>query len=181
MGLDLTFVEPTTNTEENPDDVDYQEPNSQSCDNAILRIIHWFPYTEKSMSDPKHPPPYSSIRSNANKTFGEFKSWLVGLREWILDNRAKYIYLPKHKYDWQIPFYPNKDTILFGDIESMNSPDKPDRTIHPNLFLIQHTIYWSDKRPLRQMDMIHDAMLVQRFIDYIENMGIDDNWLVKFH
>ena len=181
MGLDLTFVNPASLAEDDPEVIDFLENESQSCDNAILRIIHWFPYTEKSMSDPKHPPPYSSIRSNENKTFGEFKSWLVGLREWILDNRAKYIYLPKPKYDWQIPFYPNKGTILFGDIESMNSPDKPVRTIHPNLFLVQHTIYWTDKRSLRQMEMIHDAMLVQRFIDYIENMGIDDNWLVKFH
>lgn len=185
MGLDVTFVNPASFIGTNPEDPelsDYEGKTTLAGNITILRIIDWLPYTAEKHRTLRNPSaPCTNIRTNDRKTVGEFISWLIKLRDWVLDNRDKYIYLLEPKYDWQKPFYTNSNYILFGDIVTMNSPVKLSSKAHPNLFAINHHIYWTDKREPRHIDMIHDAMLIQTFIDELHAKEINDNWIVMFH
>jgi len=185
MGLDITFVNPATFKGDNPEEPklsDYEEKTTLAGDIAILRIIDWLPYAkDRCKTHNILATPYTGIRTNSKKTVKELKAWLIGFREWILDNRNNYIYLPEPKYEWQEKFYANKGRLLFGDIDSINSPVKPTRQDHQNTFMALHTIYRTDGRPISHFDMIHDSMLVQNFIDMLEEQLLDDSWIVMFH
>lgn len=177
MGLDLIFVNPA-NVNDKPL---YKPEERKACNNVNFRIIGCLPYIWQSSSEHKGvDTPYTSIRSNSGKTVADFRSWLVGLREWILDNRNKYIYLMEPKYDWQRPFYTSRYKVLFGDITVINSPNKPSRKENPTAFAVVYSIYRNDDRPLNHYDMIHDAMIVQNFIDYLEDFDVEDNWILEF-
>ncbi len=184
---------------------------------GTLRVIDWFPYCSVALSSSLHLT--SGIRTNDGKTVAEFKKWLLDLQDWIMNNRKRYKYLVKSMYEWQNKYFNKSNHVIFGDIESLNSPTDPKSTaksqliVHPEgvqlgdfrsslgmcnaprldksaphgnpeSFVVNHIIYWTDKRSVHQLSMITDAYIVQEFINdldtYIETGRIDDNWILEF-
>lgn len=179
MGLDLTFVNPATllegddNTGNYPSD--YTETKCLHNRHPTLRVIDWLPY-----SSLRHKSLYPNIRTNSNKNVAEFKEWLIGLVEWILTNRKKYMYLLEPKYEWQAKLFnsPNRE-IAFGNIETIDSPTPPPKS--DDRYLVPHHIYWTDTRHPTELSMLSDAYVVMSFITKLEEMNLPDDWELCFH
>lgn len=179
MGLDLTFVNPATLQDDKPGEYpdDYTEYIPLSLRHPTLRVIDWLPYASLRGNNQQYP----NIRTNDNKTISEFKEWLIGLVEWILTNRNKYMYLLEPKYEWQSKLFDDKHRgeIAFGHIETINSPTLPPKSEYK--YLVQHHIYWTDTRSPKQLSMLTDAYLVMAFITELEEMDLPDDWKLCFH
>lgn len=177
MGLDLTFVNPATRREDEPGDYpsDYTESIPLYLRHSKLRIIDWLPYTSL-----RGNTLYPNIRTNGRKTVREFKEWLIGLLEWILSNRSKYMYLLKPKYEWQCKLFNSTNReIAFGDVETINSPNSPPKS--EGRYLVRHHIYWTDYRSTHELSMLSDAHVVMSFITELEEMDLPDDWILCFH
>jgi hypothetical protein len=179
MGLDLTFVNPSSLQEgdENTGDYpsDYSEKKSLCLRHPTLRVIDWLPYISLRSNTL-----YPNIRTNSGKTVAEFKEWLIGLLEWILRNRSKYMYLLEPKYEWQSTLFNSENhEIAFGAIETINSPASPPES--EDRYLVQHHIYWTDTRATHELSMLSDAKVVMSFITELEEMYLPDAWVLCFH
>lgn len=184
MGLDIRFIEPSNqNLEEDCDEWDYLIQSGIRIDNlqGILRVIDWFPYTNNSSVTTNVWPPdnmslFPNIRETAGYTFTQFLDYLTGLHAWILANSDKYNYLIKPKYEWQKEFFKGNNYIMFGDIQSINSSEKPD---NKESYFVKHHIYWTDGRSHAELSLDSDAEIVQIFINRLKLMGIPNHYIAK--
>lgn len=149
---------------------------------GILRIIDWFPYTNdrcvpvQMVWPPVNTQLYPNIRDTHEFTFTRFLDYLSGLHSWILANSDKYKYLIKAKYEWQKEFFKCNSNILFGDIQSINSAEKPD---DKESYFVKHHIYWADTRSHAELHLESDAEIVQSFINRLKLMGIPKHYIAK--
>lgn len=186
MGLDIMFINPNSIV---TDEFGYKTSEQISLEfrHGLMRVISWLPYTlqplwYKSGIYKMYEPLYKSIRATHNYTYKEFIEYLNGLHKWILENKDKYAYVNEPKYEWQEQFFTGDSYIMFGDIQSINSDEKPKLTYKSsdtNRFITKHHIYWTEKRKPETLSLASDAQLVQRFIDELKTMGIPDDWIVK--
>jgi hypothetical protein len=193
MGLDIAFVNPLSYSPEYPSDKDCSQNkyNAEWYDftesiplvprHACLRVIDWLPYSSLCGNCL-----YPNIRINDSKTVKTFKEWLRGLLAWINENKGKYAYLSKPKYKWQEPFFtPDDKAIMFGDISSLNSEVEPAKyNVGKNNrkpYYLKHIMYWTDKRQPEYVCMETDAILIEQFIDELNEMNIPDDWVLYMH
>jgi hypothetical protein len=184
MGLDIRFIEPSNqNLEEDSEEWDYLIERGIRIDNlqGVLRIIDWFPYTNNRGALTNVWPLdnmslYPNIRETAGYTFTQFLDYLTGLHAWILDNASKYKYLIKPKYEWQKEFFKDNNYIMFGDIQSINSAEKPDDKAS---YFVKHHIYWTDKRDHTELSLDSDEKIVESFIKALQSMGIKKQYIVQ--
>lgn len=143
------------------------------------RDIYHLPYTMHS------PPstytgsvPFKPFYTTGVHTFSELKEYLNMLVIWIHENMYNYTYLTSAKYDWQIPyFYDKHNTIMFGDNDSINSEISPE-TITPTTFYTEY-YWWKDIIPdPKNLNLYYDKVMVQSFIDEINEKKYPDDWLV---
>lgn len=179
MGLDLDFVNPLSYS---PIDDEFKEGIALALRHACLRVIDWLPYSSLCGNCL-----YPNIKVNDNKTVKTFREWLYGLLAWIQENKVKYTYLSKPKYKWQEQFFTkdNNKQIMFGDIISLNSETEPPKykpgSNNPKPYYLKHHIYWTDKRQPEYICMETDAILIQQFIDELNDMDIPDEWILYMH
>ena len=184
MGLDIRFIEPSKkNVDEDREEWDYLIERGIRIDNlqGILRIVDWFPYTNNRGVITNEWPPndtqlYPNIRDTAGYTFTQFLDYLSGLHSWIIANADKYKYLIKAKYEWQNEFFEGNNYIMFGDIQSINSAEKPDDKAS---YFVKHHIYWTDKRAHAELSLDSDAKIVESFIKALQLMGIKKHYIVQ--
>ena len=108
-------------------------------------------------------------------------------REIRVIGTRRYTYLSKPKYKWQEQFFTkdNNKQIMFGDIISLNSETEPPKykpdSNNPKPYYLKHHIYWTDKRQPEYICMETDAILIQQFIDELNDMDIPDEWILYMH
>ncbi len=184
MGLDIRFIEPSKkDVAEDSEELDYLIDKGIRIDNlqGILRIIDWFPYTNNRGVITNEWPPndtrlYPNIRDTAGYIFTKFLEYLTGLHTWILANSDKYEYLIVPRHLWQKEFFTDNTYIMFGDIQSTNSKEKPtDKTAYS----AKHHIYWTETRPYTDLSLSTDAEIVQSFITRLKSMNIPQNYIVQ--